>query len=324
MWGILLKEEVCKQLSVESLVLGTAQFSGSYGATVRRSMNVNACELLFRQAISAGVRLIDTAPSYGGSEQLIGELLKSVESRSEIKLITKTATCPKLNKVINWSKAERCFTQTFEKSLQHLNVSSVHCLMVHRPEHLLRQGWELARVLKSWKSSGLIEKIGVSFDNECHVQDILRLGLVDLVQLPVNLVDRRWKKFESLFESRHDQGSVCFQARSVFLQGMLLGKNGNLWCQKTGYDMEDLNSWIETQIEKGLAKSRPDLCLRWVAQKRWLDQIVIGFQSADEFADIIKLFPLKTTRVDENTNLQGYESDHETRCFVPSSWHRGD
>ena len=71
------------------LTLGTAQFGLNYGITNNiGKVNSEIAIDIIRKAISKGVKYIDTAASYGESEEIIGRAL-SGKSFSEIKIITK-------------------------------------------------------------------------------------------------------------------------------------------------------------------------------------------------------------------------------------------
>ena len=61
------------KLSIDKLVLGTAQFSKGYGITNKKSTNNEEIKKILNYAKDISLKRIDTATSYGDSEKLIGE-----------------------------------------------------------------------------------------------------------------------------------------------------------------------------------------------------------------------------------------------------------
>lgn len=74
--------------------------------------------------------------------------------------------------------------------------------------------------LQALKERGLVERIGVSVYDVTQVERVMTRFPVDLIQLPVNVLDQRFLGYGRL-RSLVDAG-VEVHARSVFLQGLLL------------------------------------------------------------------------------------------------------
>ena len=74
--------------------------------------------------------------------------------------------------------------------------------------------------MKILKKEKLIKKIGISIYNENSVRKLTQLDVIDIVQIPLNLCDRRFirKKNMNFFKKKN----IRVQARSIFLQGLLL------------------------------------------------------------------------------------------------------
>ena len=196
------------------LAIGTAQFGIDYGVSnVDGQTSVTEAGAIIDQAVTDGINMVDTAPAYGESEQVLGQVL-----HGSMQIVTKTII------IESETIGDRAISQAaegFSRSLQFLQRTQVYGLLVHSANDLLKPGGELlAEWLSEIKQQGLAKKIGVSvytaeqLDAVCGVMD------VDLVQLPFNILDQRLLVSGHL-QSLAQQG-IEIHARSAFLQGLLL------------------------------------------------------------------------------------------------------
>ncbi len=200
------------------LGLGTAQFGMDYGmANVRgRIPQAEVAEIL-EEASQTGVRLVDTAPAYGRSEEAIG---RALPAGAGLAIVTKTPVfrSPSITPVHAGQLRE-----TFLGSLKLLGRSSVYGLMVHHADELLGAGGQnLMEAMSALKSEGLVDKIGVSVYTGEQVDRVLAAFPIDLIQVPINVFDQR------LIEGGHlrrlKEAGVEIHARSAFLQGLLVSE----------------------------------------------------------------------------------------------------
>jgi aryl-alcohol dehydrogenase-like predicted oxidoreductase len=70
------------------------------------------------------------------------------------------------------------------------------------------------------KQQGLVKKIGVSVYNNQQIDYVLDNFSIDLIQLPINILDQRLINDESLVKLK--KHNVEIHARSALLQGLLL------------------------------------------------------------------------------------------------------
>lgn len=205
---------------MSEVVLGTVQFGLPYGVTNTKKEEVPLKEVqkIIHTAYRRGVRLLDTAYSYGKSEPVLGQVL-SQDSTLEFKLISKTFSFDQIARIQkeNISKLQKAF----EESLILLQVDSIYGLLVHHAEDLLKPGSELIyEFLLDLKKQGMIQKLGCSFYAPIQLENVYQKFPLDLIQIPLNLLDQRFLK-NSLINKMHEQG-VEIHARSLFLQGLLL------------------------------------------------------------------------------------------------------
>lgn len=194
--------------------LGTVQFGLQYGTANSGVPSRDEVSAILGSALREGIRVVDTASSYGASEAILG----GIPETQSFKVVTKTLGLGKPEIDSNdVDQVERVFHQ----SLTRLKRSSVYGLLVHDPFDLLAKGSDrLLRKLLELRERGLIEKLGVSVYTGDQIDAILTRHPVDLIQIPVSVFDQRLIQNGYLKELKK-QG-VEIHSRSVFLQGSLL------------------------------------------------------------------------------------------------------
>jgi aryl-alcohol dehydrogenase-like predicted oxidoreductase len=164
-------------------------------------------------AQQCGINLLDTAPSYGNSEQVLGD-----SNIQNFKVVTKTRHFGQTN--IS-DKDVTLLISDLNQSLQSLKQKRIYGVLVHNANDLLKSGADkIVHQLEILKKQGLISKIGVSIYDHEQLQIILNNFDIDLVQLPFNILDGRLID-SGIFRMLQNKG-VEVHARSVFLQGLLL------------------------------------------------------------------------------------------------------
>jgi aryl-alcohol dehydrogenase-like predicted oxidoreductase len=192
--------------------LGTAQFGLDYGIANRRGwLSRKEVQSILNCAIEHEIRVLDTSPCYGDCERRIGEL-KPTDARFSI--VTKT---PPLAGEVD---AALHVESHLRKSLCRLDATAVHGLLVHRPEDLLgSRGAEIHEALCELRAAGTVSKIGVSVYSGAQIDAVLERHPIDLIQVPLSVVDQR------LLDSGHlralKEANIEVHVRSVFLQGLL-------------------------------------------------------------------------------------------------------
>ncbi|MEQ9370521.1 MAG: aldo/keto reductase [Coleofasciculus chthonoplastes F3-SA18-01] len=198
------------------LGIGTAQFGLDYGISNQEGKTPPAeVARILDIAAHSGVRVIDTASLYGTSEQVLG---KTMPPGHHFDIVTKT---PHFSKYSIPSEEVNYLEETFHQSLLNLDQSSVYGLLVHRADDLLvENGHLLMAKMLDLKQQGLVSKVGVSIYNSEQIERLLDKYSIDLVQLPINVLDQRFilGGYLSMLKTK----GIEIHARSVFLQGLLL------------------------------------------------------------------------------------------------------
>jgi len=196
------------------IALGTVQFGINYGVnSTTGQVQPDEVRKILTYARTQNITLLDTASSYGDSEKVLGNV-----GIKNFSIVTKTRHFAQT--VIN-DKSAGLLVADLNQSLQLLKQKSVYSLLVHNADDLLKPGAsKIISQLQDLKEQGIISKIGVSIYTSDQLQSVMDKMDIDLVQLPVNILDRR------LFDTGMLKKLFCqgveVHARSIFLQGLLL------------------------------------------------------------------------------------------------------
>ena len=127
-----------------------------------------------------GGKLIDTAPSYGNAEPVVGNLVAQVESRDQLFLATKVG---RGRESVQAGRAE------MEQSLKQLNVDKVDLMQVHN----LGGVDEMLPVLREWKAAGKTRYIGVTTSvakQYPELERLLRTQRMDFIEVDYAIDNR--------------------------------------------------------------------------------------------------------------------------------------
>lgn len=196
--------------------LGTVQFGLNYGISNNEGQTspVEVLKIL-DVAKDQRISVIDTAALYGSSEEVLGD---SLPADNAFRVVTKTIRID--SGTITAADADR-LEHALSASFDKLRCKSVYAVMFHNADDLLASGGEMLmeRLLRQ-KEKGRLAKIGASVYAAAQIDKILDRYQIDVIQLPVNVMDQRLIAGGHLaaLKSR----GVEVHARSAFLQGLLL------------------------------------------------------------------------------------------------------
>lgn len=260
------------------LGLGTVQFGLDYGVSNPAGKTPQAeVGRILQLAADKGMRVLDTAAGYGESEAVLG---RSLPPQHSFAIVTKAPAMradEAGNDYVGRVKA------TLRQSLARLRQETLYGLLVHRAEDLLSaQGEQLMEALLEFKQQGVVQKVGVSVYNAEQVDAILSRHPVELVQLPVSVLDQR------LIASGHlaalKRAGVEVHARSVFLQGLLLMPSNALpdYFAVIRDHLAGYHSWLE-----GSALTPLQAALGFVLGLPELDHVILGVNSTVQLQEIL-------------------------------------
>lgn len=257
--------------------LGTAQFGMPYGiSNTRGQIDRTESQKILSMAKQNGIELIDTAATYGESEQILGELLGEDH---RFRVITKTLS---QKKPLESIKEVQSIFDTFVSSLKRLKQQSVYALLVHAATDLFTPaGAGLVEMLQKAQQDKQVEKIGVSVYDRKTLEQVLNVFTPDIIQAPVGILDQRLLQ-SGLLYNLHDAG-VEIHARSVFLQGLLLMPPDQLdkFFAPIQPHLEQVRSFIHSRGETLIEGA-----LHAVLQHDCIDAVIVGVTSAQELQEV--------------------------------------
>lgn len=268
------------------IALGTVQFGLEYGvANTKGRVPEETAQEILGLARELGVDTLDTAAAYGTSEEVLGRT--GVDA---FKVISKVPPGTEhLEKPANWVK--RCIDQ----SLSNLRCDSLYGLLLHRPLDLLQSnGRELYDALVDIKRQGLAEKIGISVYGPDDLEKLAAFDF-DLVQAPMNILDRRLKN-SGWLEKLSKQGTEV-HIRSAFLQGLLLMPAA----QRPEYFkpwrslFTEYDAWVAVQQLTPL-----QACLGYLNGHPEINKIVVGVDTREQLREIVSAAKTPTPTVPDN------------------------
>lgn len=130
------------------------------------------------ELFGAGGRVIDSSPMYGSAEQVVGDLLQSMDSNPRPFLATKV-----------WTSGKHAGIDQMERSMSLLRASHIDLMQVHN-----LQDWRThIATLREWKAQGRISYVGVTHytdDAHAELEKAMRSEPLDFVQFNYSLANR--------------------------------------------------------------------------------------------------------------------------------------
>lgn len=291
------------------LGLGTVQFGQNYGISNQRGKTpINEAVAILQYAEDKGIDLIDTASLYGESENVLGTLLPD---QHNFRIVTKSAIYKKEKTSSNNAEDLKL---KFYNSLNKLGESRLYGLLIHDADDLLVEGGDiLYNVLQELKKDGLVDKFGVSVYSGEQIDHLLKRYTIDLIQVPVNVLDQRL--INNSYLKRLKEKDIEIHVRSVFLQGLLLT------------DTESLHSFFDP-IKPILFKYRDflyshglnpiDGAIGFIKGVSEIDYVIIGVDNLAQLKENVKCFS-KSYDNSLFDSLKMYSLD-DPKYLNPSLW----
>ena len=250
-------------MKASRLVLGTVQFGLNYGiANTHGKPSDDQVADILSAAYGAGIRLLDTAASYGESELVLGRVLKRLGLLDKMCLVSKI---PPIPAGTSCEEGEAKIEASLKQSLKNLGVPSLYAILFHREENL-----DYLPVLRKWQEKGLVRFVGTSVDGS------LPPGIADCdaVQIPSNVLDRR---FLPLIEDTKRKARVF--VRSVYLQGLLLMPEEKI--------PEHLGEVISirrelTRLAEAAGMALSELCMRYLLSFPGVEGVLTGVDTVEQ------------------------------------------
>ena len=145
------------------LVIGSAQLGMNYGLFNNRRISNKEFKKIEKLVLKSKINFIDTAISYGDSENIIGN-----SKLKNLNIITKIKLPPKKNILVrDWVLKE------ISKSLYNLKINKIYGVLIHDYRDLLgKYGKDYLFSLQELKKKRIIKKIGISIYDSHEIKKI--------------------------------------------------------------------------------------------------------------------------------------------------------
>ena len=279
------------------LVLGSAAWRVQYGSFSKGLLDDNQIDDLTTQAIALGFDFIDTAPSYGDTEEVIGRI------KPQQKLATKVTV-----DTSNYSS----IIKSIDLSRKNLGVESLDLVFIHNWDVLTESEKSTsANMLHTCTTNQAINSWGFSTYEVSELMKIEKHGWSNLmVQINSNILDQRILEFESFLGSEDFRKlNTEIWVRSVFLQGVLLDQSP----KNPFIDHRDVVKFFSVCREFNV--SPIEMCLAYIRKLDFVDRVVLGIENELQLKEITKAFQGEIPR----TNLM-HVASQDIELIDPRKW----
>ena len=335
------------------LALGTVQLGVPYGAANTTGLPSESDALrILAVARELGITQFDTASAYGLSEERIG-LAVSQHILNDVHVITKIdhALLTRLHdfqgdsedmqsvqdagdaaaightEEAGTSLAEKLVDTSVHESLKRLQLPVLPVLLLHKWEQR-DAAWQ--RMLHWRDSRKRVRQLGTSTYYPEQVIEALSDADVKHIQLPLNLLDWRWRPGheaggadvgEQLYSALAQRSDVCIHARSAYLQGILVCGEER-WPQFARDDgtAARVLAALDSLVASLGRKSRADLCLSYVRSLPWVSAVLVGAETEAQLRDNVELCKATALTASERTVVEKELPRVSVRVLDPSQW----
>ena len=246
------------------IIIGTANFNSDYGLT----RNTESAESLLANIWALGIRRLDLSNKY-----LFG--LKDLNSNDQ-----KWRIQFKVSVDINQSRES--YYYELDNALSNTNGNRIEQVLIHNGDEFLYRN-DLKKLEEMFQMTPDNIQFGISLYESDHLEKIIKSNLIKIIQFPANVFDRRLANFKNNYKIFTDLNNKILQARSVFLQGLILNNYmafpKNLIQFKEYFDNWYL--WNDQNKFKLLESSLTEVLIH-----QQLDEITIGIDSSDHLKQL--------------------------------------
>ena len=198
-----------------------------------------------------------------------------------------------------------------------LKRNSIDILLIHNFEDVHLNKGKLFDILHNLKKKGIIKIIGVSVYSPKEASYCLKLKEVNFLQIPFNILDKRWKNKDFLINLKKRK-DVIIQVRSIFLKGLILN-NYELWPSSIKKSKQIVEK-IEKLVIQLKRKNKIDLCLSYINSFKWIDFITVGIDDVNQLKEIVKFRYGKKMFLSEKKTIYNNFKQLNDQTLIPTRW----
>lgn len=290
-------------LEISEITLGTVELGMDYGfqgTSHYRKPEERDSIALIHQALDEGINLIDTAPVYGSSEELIG---KALRERSHRPYIATKVTIPPQNDPTQDVLAS--LSQSIDTSLKALHVETIDLLQIHNTTSEVLGQEEIVDFLERARHQGKMRFIGASTYYQGVSLQAIEEDWIDCLQVPFNILNQSmvWQVIPGA--ARRGKGIL---ARSAFLRGLLTSQ-----MEQAPELMAPLKRMAIAALQElnGEVDSLSEGALRFCLSFPGICSVLIGVRSREELESNLAAAERGVLPADCLANLRSYSMEAE-------------
>ncbi|MEJ2081122.1 MAG: aldo/keto reductase [Acidobacteriota bacterium] len=280
--------------------MGTVELGMPYGFVYDGEPQVpdrREAKRLLLAAFDAGINLVDTSPTYGSAEVIVGEALKEWHG-PEVLIAEKIPT---------WGDR---FAEDVERSLRRLGREWIDLLQVYSRAADCDVVLRVLEVGRRLVAAGKARALGITIYDETIGLIAAESEDVRAIQLPFNLLDRRMaSRVIPAAESR----GIAIWTRSALLKGILTDRRN-----RSHHGLTDLVIASNRLAARCGLRGVP-LCqaaLRFCLSQAGIDSVLVGIRNEAELRAA-----LETLESGDNAEwLQDYVYDGDPALLDPRNW----
>jgi aryl-alcohol dehydrogenase-like predicted oxidoreductase len=198
-----MKMGILQNSILDRIHIGTANFNSHYGLSNNRE-NV---ENLLGEIWASGITKLDLSNKY-----LFGlKDLKNDRQNWHIQL--------KIH--VDTRKPEESYRQELNYALLNINTNNIDRVLIHNGDEFLYEN-NISDLNKLFEMTPGNIKFGISLYDLPNLLKVIDTDFVKIIQFPANIFDRRLAGIKENFQHLININHKILQARSIFLQGLIL------------------------------------------------------------------------------------------------------
>lgn len=298
------------------LTLGTVQIGLRYGIANRtEGYDDRGARDLVACALALGIDRFDTARAYGEAERRLGAALASCGAAGA-QVTTKVAPLASLGEAADRRQVEAAVDSSVLRSSLALRRRNVDALLFHDAVDLWR--WHGAALDRAdeLRAAGACGAIGASVYDPATAIRCLQDPRVTRLQVPFNVLDRRWlaPEFAAAVTARP---GIEVHVRSVFLQGLLLSPQAwPAWADCGARVSGAIAETVRRLDRTGAA----DLCLAYVRSFPWVTSAVVGVDTPDQLRELASAAARPALGAAEAEAFRSAVGEAPDRVIDPRRW----
>src|SRR3979411_2429033 len=175
-------------LRVSRLAVGTAALGlDRYGITAPGEGSIDRAESIanIHRAVDGGVNFFDTAPTYGRSEELLGEALADHKDC----LVATKVPIPESLDGLSESELTQHVNQSLDESLRRLRREVLDVVQIHKATVPVLQPGNMVAFLERAREAGKLRYIGASLYGEDAAVAAIRTGKSSILPNALRLAE---------------------------------------------------------------------------------------------------------------------------------------